>query len=223
MNYLLTFVEGIVTFISPCVLPMLPVYVTYFAGDRENNQNRSLLMNSLGFVSGFTIVFTTLGILANQLTPFFTKHETVVNIVIGIVIILFGLNFIGIITIPFLNTNRGIKSTKKVKGFFSALLLGIVFAISWSPCAGPFLGAALSMAATTPGVERDVLQGALLLFTYSLGLGIPFILSAVFIDKLGGLFSAIKKHYRIITIISGSLLIVLGILIATGKLYTLFG
>lgn len=214
MEYLLLFLEGIITFISPCLLPMLPIYISYFAGqDNQINQSRTLA-NALGFVLGFTLVFVTLGAFAGTLGSLLQKYNTAVNIISGSIVIIFGLNFMGLINIPFLNTNRQFQLKTTNLGFFSALLFGIIFSISWTPCIGAFLGSALMLAA----VEGETIKGILMLLCFSLGLGIPFIVSALLIHRLKSTFDFIKQHYRIINLLSGGLLVLVGILIATGFL-----
>ncbi len=219
MNYVLVFLEGIITFISPCILPMLPIYLSYFAGQKGSEQNSNTLVNALGFVTGFTILFTALGAFAGQLGSLVVQYQTVLNIVCGFIIILLGLNFTGIIRLPFININRQAQAKKDITGFFSAMTLGVVFSVSWTPCVGTFLGSALMLAANS----GSNLSGIFMLLVYSLGLGIPFILSAIFIDKLESAFQAIKKHYRAITIGSGTILILTGLLIATGWMNKLYG
>lgn len=212
MQYFISFLEGIITFISPCLLPMLPVYISYFAG-ADNRSTKKTLTNALGFVTGFTIVFVSLGALAGTLGSFLTQYSTAVNIVTGLIVIFFGLNFLGVFK---LNIFNGAKNTvrKNDLGFFSSLLFGLIFSVSWTPCVGAFLGSALMMASQ----QGKVLTGIIMLLLYSAGLGIPFVLSAVLIDKLKNTFNFIKKHYKIINIISGALLIVVGILMMTGLL-----
>ncbi|MBO5037667.1 MAG: cytochrome c biogenesis protein CcdA [Clostridia bacterium] len=212
MQYLISFLEGIITFISPCLLPMLPIYVSYFAGGGERT-TRKTLANALGFVLGFTLVFVALGALAGTVGSFLTKYQFAVNIVTGLIVIIFGLNFLGILK---LNLFKGMSGSAKTKdlGFFSSALFGIVFSIGWTPCVGAFLGSALMLASQ----QGKVLTGIIMLLAYSLGLGIPFVISAVLIDKLKSAFNFIKKNYKIINIISGSLLILLGVLMMTGLL-----
>lgn len=221
MRYLLTFLEGIITFISPCLLPMLPVYISYFAGQRTEGNKRTAVINASGFVLGFTLVFIALGAFAGTLGAALRNHQNVVNIFSGGVLILFGLNFTGLIRLPFINNVKSLGHSVKKPDFISAILFGIIFSISWTPCIGTFLGSALMLAAGS----GETVQGILMLLTFSLGLGIPFILSALLIDRLKTAFDFIKKHYGAVTIISGILLIILGILIATGAInyfYSLF-
>ena len=211
MQYFVLFLEGIITFISPCLLPMLPIYISYFAGG--NRTTKKTMIGAVGFVLGFTAVFVTMGALAGTLGGFLRTYQTAVNIISGLIVIVFGLNYLGVLN---LNIFRGGNQTVNVKdlGFVSAILFGIVFSIGWTPCVGAFLGSALMMASQ----QGHVAEGMLMLLVYSLGLGIPFVLSAVLIDRLKSAFDWVKKNYRIINIFSGSLLIVIGLLMATGML-----
>ena len=210
MQYFISFLEGIITFISPCLLPMLPIYVSYFAGGSERKTGKTLA-NSLGFVLGFTLVFIAMGALAGTVGRFLTGHQTIVNIITGLIVVFFGLNYLGVFK---LNIFRGINTglNKSNMGFFSALLFGIVFSIGWTPCVGAFLGSALMLASQ----QGHVLKGIIMLLTYSLGLGIPFVISAVLIDKLKSTFTFIKKNYKTINIVCGCLLIAVGILMCSG-------
>lgn len=210
MQYIISFFEGILTFISPCLLPMLPVYISYFAGGEANS--RKTLWNALGFILGFTVVFTAMGALAGTLGSFLSKYQTVVNIVSGLIVIFFGLNFMGIIKLNLFKGSARMQTGNL--GFFSSLLFGMVFSIGWTPCVGAFLGSALMLASQ----QGHVLEGTLMLLSYSLGLGIPFLLSAVLIDQLKGAFNFIKRHYTLINYICGGLLVLMGILMATGIL-----
>ena len=209
MQYLIAFLEGIVTFVSPCLLPMLPVYVSYFAGSDERKQSK-VIKNSVGFVIGFTAVFVLMGALAGLIGELTRKYATALNIITGITVISFGLSILGIFR---LNIFKGSRLEKRSDlGFFSALLFGIVFSVGWTPCVGAFLGSALILAANS----GSTVQGILMLLSYSVGLGIPFLISAVLIDKLKGAFNFIKRNYRIINTVSGCLLIIIGLLMATG-------
>lgn len=212
MEYLISFLEGIITFVSPCLLPMLPIYISYFAGGAERTSKKTLI-NAFGFVLGFTVVFVLMGALAGLVGGFLNKYQTAVNIVTGLVVIIFGLNFIGVLKINLFRS--GSSSVKQGDmGFFSSALFGMIFSIGWTPCVGAFLGSALMMASQ----QGQVVTGVIMLLCYSLGLGIPFVISAVLIDKLKGAFNFIKRNYKIINIICGSLLIVVGILMMTGLL-----
>ncbi|MBR3932448.1 MAG: sulfite exporter TauE/SafE family protein [Clostridia bacterium] len=212
MQYLISFLEGIITFISPCLLPMLPIYISYFAGGGERTSAKTL-KGAVGFVTGFTIVFVMLGALAGTVGSFLREYQTIVNIISGLVVILFGLNFLGVFKLNFFKgSQRSVKTDNM--GFFSAMLFGIVFSVGWTPCVGAFLGSALMLASQ----QGHISEGMLMLLSYSLGLGIPFILSAVLIDYLKSAFNWIKRNYKIINLISGSLLVIIGIVMATGTL-----
>lgn len=212
MQYLISFLEGIVTFISPCLLPMLPVYLTYFAGGGERTTSKTLL-GAAGFVTGFTAVFVALGALAGTLGSFLVRYQTAVNIVSGLIVIFFGLNYLGLFKLHLFRGSRG-EMKSNHWGFFSAALFGVIFSVGWTPCVGAFLGSALMLASQ----QGSVLIGMGMLLSYSLGLGIPFLLSAVLIDQLKSAFDFIKRNYAVINIICGSLLVLIGILMATGLL-----
>lgn len=212
MQYIISFLEGIITFISPCLLPMLPIYLSYFAGGKERTLRRTLTC-ALGFVLGFTAVFTAMGALAGTVGSFLRQYQTAVNIVSGLVVILFGLNFLGVLR---WNLFRGSQRQMDVSDltFWSSALFGIVFSIGWTPCVGAFLGSALMLASQ----QGSMLTGTVMLLCYSAGLGIPFLLSAVLIDRLKTAFGFIKSHYSVINKLCGSLLVLVGLLMMTGLL-----
>lgn len=212
MQYLISFLEGIITFISPCLLPMLPIYISYFAGGGERTTAKTL-KGAVGFVTGFTIVFVMLGALAGTVGSFLREYQTTVNIISGLIVIIFGLNFLGVFKLNIFKGNQRSVKTDNM-GFFSAMLFGIIFSVGWTPCVGAFLGSALMLASQ----QGHIAEGMLMLLSYSLGLGIPFILSAVLIDYLKSAFNWIKRNYKIINLISGSLLVIIGIMMATGTL-----
>ena len=213
MQYIISFLEGIITFISPCLLPMLPIYISYFAGDRKNSSMKRTLMNALGFVLGFTVLFVLMGALAGTVGSFLLEHKTIVNIVSGLIVIFFGLNFMGVFHFQLFKGMQNKMNTDNL-GFFSSVLFGIIFSVGWTPCVGAFLGSALMMASG----QGNVLAGVIMLLCYSLGLGIPFILSALLIEQLKGAFTWIKKHYNVINTICGLFLILVGVLMMTGTL-----
>lgn len=218
MEYLLLFLEGIITFISPCILPLLPLYISYFIGGNDNNKNQNhkynALVNALGFVLGFTIIFTLLGTLAGTFGSFIKEQSSILNIVGGIIVILFGINYIGILKIPFLERSLKFKTEIKTFKFLSSIIFGIIFAIGWTPCVGTFLGTALMIAVNS----QETFKGTTMLLIYSLGLGIPFIICAILIDKLKEALNFIKRNYKIINIISGLILVIIGISMMTGHL-----
>ena len=212
MQYLISFLEGVITFISPCLLPMLPVYVSYFAGGGQRSTRRTLT-NALGFVLGFTAVFVAMGALAGTVGSFLKSHQTAVNIVSGLIVIFFGLHFLGLVKVNLFRGSSRSVDTRDL-GFFSAMLFGVIFSVAWTPCVGAFLGSALILASQ----RGHVLEGMGMLLVYSLGLGIPFLLSALLIDRLKSALNFIKSHYGVINKICGGLLIAIGILMATGTM-----
>lgn len=212
MQYLISFLEGIITFISPCLLPMLPIYISYFGGGGQRTTRKTLTC-ATGFVLGFTAVFVALGALASTLGGLLKAHQTAVNIISGLIVILFGLNYLGVLKFNLFRGSRHSISQGNMT-FFSAFVFGIIFSVGWTPCVGTFLGSALMLASQ----QGHVLAGMGMLLCYSLGLGIPFLFSAVLIDKLKSTFNFIKRHYSIINKVCGGLLIMIGILMATGTL-----
>lgn len=214
MQYVIAFFEGLVSFVSPCMLPMLPIYFSYFAADTAKKQ--SLFLRTVFVVLGFTFVYAVFGMFAGALGSFFIKYETLLHVVCGGIVAFLGLNFLGVIKISFL---KGTHAHQEVKGIFSAFLFGILFSISHLPCTMALLGSALVLAAH----QGTALCGVVLLIIYSLGLGIPFIISSLLMEKLNTMFDFIKKHYKIINLLSGVLLVVLGILMMTGVIHHLMG
>ena len=216
MEYFLLFLEGIITFISPCILPLLPLYVSYFVGGNEENDKSkyNALVNSLGFVLGFTIIFTLLGTLAGTFGSFIKEQSVIINILGGFIVVLFGANYMGIFKIPFLERSLKMNAEIKTFKFLSSILFGMIFAIGWTPCVGTFLGAALMIAVNS----QDILKGTIMLLIYSIGLGIPFVICAILIDKLKETFNFIKRNYKVINRISGIILVIIGISIMTGYL-----
>ena len=212
MQYFISFLEGILTFISPCLLPMLPIYVSYFAGGGQRTTGKTLKC-ALGFVAGFSLVFMAMGALAGTVGSFLRQYQTAVDIISGLIVVIFGLSFLGLFKLNIFKGSQRTVNTENM-GFFSAALFGMVFSIGWTPCVGVFLGSALMLASQ----QGHVMEGVLMLLAYSMGLGIPFVLSAVLIDYLKSAFQWIKKNYKVINVISGVLLIVIGIMMMTGTL-----
>ena len=205
MDFLLIFIEGVASFLSPCVLTMLPMYISYFAG-QDKNLKRTI-MNSLGFVLGFTIIFVLLGIFASTLGKVIISNIKYINIIFGSIIILFGMHYTGLLNIKILNKSKGMKKSRDNLSFFSAIIFGMIFSVCWTPCVGVFLSSALMMSATS----ANILKGGFMLLIYSIGLGIPFILTSIFLERLRNTFNTIKKHYNIINKIAGIILIINGI------------
>ena len=212
MQYINSFLEGIITFISPSLLPMLPIYISYLAGGSASGIKKTLT-NSVGFVLGFTCVFMAMGALAGTLGSLLRQHQTAVNLVSGIIVILFGLNYLGLLKLNLFRGGARSVNTQSM-GFFSAAVFGVIFSLGWTPCVGAFLGSALMLASQ----QQSAWQGMAMLLCYSMGLGIPFVISAVLIDQLKSTFQWIKSHYAIINKVSGAALVLIGILMATGTL-----
>ena len=220
MRYLILFLEGIFTFVSPCLLPMLPVYVSFFAaGEADEKNRRRALVNALGFVLGFTLVFVALGALAGTAGRLLRRHALWVNIATGLVVVVLGLNFLGVLKIGFLNRAKHKNANTKDLRFLSSLVFGLTFSIGWTPCVGAFLGSALALVS----LEGGAMQGVLMLLVYCVGLGLPFVVCAVLIDMLKGTLDFIRRHMRVINIVSGALLVILGILMATGLMERILG
>lgn len=209
--FLILFLEGVVTFISPCLLPMLPVYISYFAG--SGSGGRETLKNSAAFVLGFTVVFASMGAFAGSVGALLREYRTALDLVSGAVVILLGLNFMGFlkfnISSPFGGWGDRISGKS---GAAASALFGVMFAVVWTPCVGAFLGSALMMASN----EGSAAKGFAMLVAYSAGLGIPFMASAMLIDTLKSTFSFIKKNYRAVNAIAGFVLVALGALMMTG-------
>lgn len=206
MEFLFTFIEGFASFISPCLLPMIPIYISYFAGKNDKKISKTLI-NACGFVLGFTAVFILLAIFASELGIILSENIKYIKIIFGIIIILLGLNYMEVLKINFLNKTHIKKSDSKNLNFIKSFVFGILFSISWTPCIGTFLSSALLMVAK----EQEMFKGILLMLVYSIGLGIPFIISAILIEKLKEVFNFIKKNYKIVKRISGVILILMGI------------
>ena len=204
MSYWLTFLEGVVSFVSPCMLPLLPVYVAYFAADEATGRQK--FVRALAFVCGFSVIFIVLGVFAGTLGAALASHRTAVDVVCGTMVIVFGLGYLGLFRLPF----TGVKNGRKLNGVVPAFLFGFVYSVNLTPCVGAFLGVALMQAASEGGAAK----GALLLFAYSCGLGVPFVLSAVLLGKFGSTFGFIKRHYNVINPMCGGLLVLFGLWMA---------
>lgn len=210
---ILVFLEGLLAFISPCILPMLPIYFIYLSGksvpiqDGETKRKHILLRNTALFILGFTIVFVGLGVAGSALGSLLSRNMNLLEKISGILIILLGIFMTGLIRIPFLESEKRIKINNNKRNALSSLLMGIAFSLGWSPCIGPFLGAALLKA----GQTDTVLQGGILLTLFSLGLAIPFFISALLLEQLKPLFKKLNEKGQLIRLVSGILLILIGI------------
>lgn len=207
MSWLITFIEGIVSFLSPCMLPMLPLYLSYFAAGEDGE--KQVALRAAFFCAGFTLVFTLLGALSGTLGALLSSHRTLVNIICGLVIILMGLSYLDILPLNFL---KGMKPGRGAGSIGAAFVFGVVYSVNLTPCVGAFLGSALMLAAS----EGGALKGMGLLFVYSLGISVPFILSALLMGYFRQAFGFIKRHYKQLNLICGILLIAMGIAVMLG-------
>jgi len=213
-------VAGLLSFLSPCVLPIVPPYLAYMSGvsmaeltDAAGRQaRRRAVVTALFFVLGLSTVFLFLGFTASAFGAFFLQNQTYFNIVAGLVVMVFGAHFVGAIRIPFLLREARIDAGDRGGSAFGAYLLGLAFAFGWTPCIGPQLGAILSMAAS----EASVARGTVLLAVYAAGLGVPFLLVAGFFPSLTGVMAWMKRHMEQIERIMGLLLWTIGLLMLTG-------
>jgi cytochrome c-type biogenesis protein len=210
---------GLLSFVSPCVLPLIPGYLSFISGvsiedltsaKRDRSQVGRLLVNTIFFVIGFSLVFIVLGASASGIGSWLREHLIIFNRIAGVLVFIVGLHVMGVFRIKALNYEKrfSLGATKR-KGVLGALLVGIAFAFGWTPCIGPILGTILTMAAQQESVNR----GMILLAFYSAGLGVPFILTAVLFNYMMGAFGFIKRHFRAVEIISGGLLVLVGVLI----------
>ncbi len=215
---LVALTAGVISFLSPCVLPIVPPYVAYMSGVSmsELQENRSAArkatLTALFFVMGLSTVFLFLGFTASAFGAFFLQNQHYFNIFAGVLVMVFGAHFVGAIRIPFLLNEARIDAGDQGGSAFGAYLLGLAFAFGWTPCIGPILGAVLSMAAS----EGDLVRGTVLLGVYAIGLGVPFILVAAFMQRLTGLMNFMKRHMEQIERIMGLLLWTIGLMILTG-------
>ncbi len=223
----IAFVAGVVSFLSPCVLPLVPGYISMLSGASiEELKTRAdpalagrIFRNSVAFVIGFSLVFVALGASATWVGNFLLARRTVFNIVAGVIIIIFGLHLTGLVKIPLLYREARIDTGAPRRGLGGSFLLGFAFAFGWTPCIGPILTGILALAAT-----RDtVFQGMFLLAVYSAGLAIPFILTGLGVSQFLKFYGGFRKHLQVVEVTSGILLIVIGILIAFNKFTVLSG
>jgi cytochrome c-type biogenesis protein len=221
----IAFFAGLVSFLSPCVLPLVPGYLSYMSGipggEEEESRPGRMVVVALAFVLGFSVVFVGLGATATWVGSFLVSRQTLLTRIGGVFVIAMGLVFLGVIKVPWLYREARFHPTTKA-GVWGSALLGSTFAFGWSPCIGPTMGAALTMAAGN-GVNGGPAEGAMLLGFYSLGLGLPFILAGVGISRLAGAVKWLRGHARTINYAGGALLIVIGLLLVTDKMFELSG
>ncbi|MBI2251577.1 MAG: sulfite exporter TauE/SafE family protein [Armatimonadetes bacterium] len=217
------FIGGLITFISPCVLPLIPAYLSFISGvsidemryleDKKQITHR-VILNSLLFIAGFTLIFIILGASASYFGKLLLKHRDIIEKVGGTLVIFFGLHTMGVFNIKFLNYEKTLKVKQTSRGLVKSFLMGLAFAAGWTPCISPVLSAILILAAK----QNSMPQGMSLLFVYSLGFSIPFFLAGMGINIFFVFFNKIKKYFRAIEICAGILLIFLGILIFTDNI-----
>jgi cytochrome c-type biogenesis protein len=226
VTYFAAFAAGILSFISPCVLPLIPGYISFVSGASLEEMRGTtgpasaasarsqVLLTSAAFVLGFSLVFIALGASASAIGQFVSSNLPILGKIGGAVIIIFGLHTMGVFRLKFLEMEKRANAERKPAGLAGALLVGVAFAFGWTPCIGPILAGILLVA----GSRETVAEGVLLLAVYSLGLGIPFMLTSLAIDRFFAVTSRIRRHYHAIEMASGVLLVTIGVLIFTGQL-----
>ncbi|MGB8658506.1 MAG: cytochrome c biogenesis protein CcdA [Candidatus Zixiibacteriota bacterium] len=222
VSLLAAFTAGLISFISPCVLPLIPGYLSFISGvsveemkggEKKSEALKKVSLSTLLFVLGFSVVFTALGASATFVGEFLLSKLALFSKIAGAVIVILGLHIMGVFKIPFLNYEKRFHARSKPLGPLGSFVVGVAFAFGWTPCIGPILGGILLMASN----QGTVGKGIVLLLSYSLGLGIPFFVTAVSFNTFLGVFGWVKKHFRTIEIISGLLLVVIGVLIFFGS------
>ena len=228
VGLLTAFIFGLISLISPCVLPIVPGYLSFISGvsfeEMQSTSNRSairkrIMLNALFFIFGFSVVFISLGASATAIGQFLSEQQNTISKIAGGIIVIFGIHMTGIYKIPFLNYEKRFHTEGKKLGLLGAFLVGFAFAFGWTPCIGPILAGILVLASR----QETIGQGILLLTSYSLGLGIPFFLTALSLSAFFNVFNKFKRHLHKVEIVGGILLIVIGVLIMTNYLTILSG
>ncbi len=223
VSLVMAFFAGLLTFLSPCILPLIPAYISFITGvsiddlvsseEEKSKMTKRIFLEMVLFILGFSLVFILLGASASYFGKFVLSYLNILRIVGGVLVIVFGLYISGLFNISFLGYERKIHLKMKPTNILGSFIVGIVFALGWTPCVGPVLGTILTYAAT----QETVREGVFLLGSYSLGLGIPFLVSGLAVNLFIRGFRKIKKYSRLISVVTGGLLILFGILILTGK------
>jgi cytochrome c-type biogenesis protein len=218
ISIVLAFSAGLLSFLSPCVLPMIPAYISYLTGSsikelQEEKPKLLTLYKAIGFIIGFSIVFLLMGVSVTAIGKILNMHKELFRKIGGILIIIFGIHTMGVIKLGFLYREKRFLKAEKINGTFSSILLGITFAAGWTPCIGPILSSILIYASSTETIGK----GSLLLGVYSLGMAVPFLFTAIAIGSIMKYLRKITKFLPVISILSGTLLIIMGILIYTNK------
>jgi len=228
VSILVAFSAGVLSFLSPCILPLFPSYITYITGrsfediklsGKASDITRLTVINSLFFILGFSIVFVLLGITLSYLGSFFGIKKSWLERAGGILIILFGLNIMGVFKIRFLNRETGVSLKKKNPGYLGSLLVGMAFAFGWTPCVGPILSSILIYASAL----KSLPAAAILLLFYSIGLGVPFLISGLAINQFLFLFAKLKNFMRFVPMISGIFLVLMGAALFLGQFSRIAG
>ena len=224
ISYFYVLLAGLLSFLSPCVLPIVPGYLCFIAGtsldkalDNQEALRSNILKYAISFVLGFSVVFVLMGASATYLSSLLYEYFDYLRIIGGIIIIIFGIHFTQLIQLPFLNSDTRIQINNYKPGLIGSFVVGLSFAFGWTPCIGPILGSVLSVAASSENVS----EGTFLLVLYSAGLGIPFIVAAYGIGAFLKFLSKIRKYIRAIEIFTGLLLIIFGVLILTNRIQEL--
>ena len=220
LNLLIAFSAGFISFLSPCVLPLIPGYISYISGqtlDEIIEDNKSVLLKTIFFSVGFSIVFISFGITASFIGKFLINYSNQLRIIAGLIIILFSLQLIGLINLKILNSEARFFTKNYRNNLIFPVIVGMAFGFGWTPCIGPILGSILALAA----IEESISKSILLLSFYSLGLAIPFIISGVLIDKFLFFSKSFRKYISTITKVGGAILLLTGIAILTGQLQVL--
>lgn len=228
VTYAGAFIAGLLSFLSPCVLPLIPSYITYITGlsfadlQAEHPSHivrQKAILHSIAFILGFTVIFVLLGASATFIGSFLQSNAMLIRKAGGVLIILFGIHVTGLVPVKFLMGEKRVTIKHKPAGYAGSFLVGLVFAAGWTPCIGPILAAILTLAAT----EENVFDGIVLLLLYSLGLGIPFLLSSLALHQFLSLFNRFKKYIRVFEIFTGLFLIIVGVLLFSNWLSRLSG
>ncbi|MEI6206813.1 MAG: cytochrome c biogenesis CcdA family protein [Desulfuromonadales bacterium] len=228
VTYIGAFIAGLLSFLSPCVLPLIPSYITYITGlsfaDLQAEHPSHIIrqkssLHSLAFICGFTIVFVLLGASATYIGSFLQQHAVIIRKTGGVLLVVLGAHVTGLLPLKFLLGEKRVSIKHKPAGYIGSILVGIAFAAGWTPCIGPILAAILAVAAT----EEKVLEGIILLLFYSLGLGVPFFLSSLAMHQFIVAFNRVKKYIRLFEVITGIFLMVVGLLIYSNWLSRLSG
>ena len=221
LSFIAAVTAGLLSFFSPCILPLIPTYLSYLIGDyakaKEKNTDLSLLITSLSFITGFTLIFILLGLSATFLGKFLIQNQSLLTTVGGVIIIIFGLHLTGIFEIKYFYREKKFELPHYLKGNLKAFVMGIVLAVGWTPCIGPILSSILIAASS----RANIAEGGLLLFFYAVGLAVPFFLTAVFMDYLLPKFKAFNKYLPVVNKVTGTLLIIFGLMMVTGYLEVL--